>query len=86
MLYALRSDDPAGERLRELVAEPLVDDAEHAEALPLLRASRGAGRGPRDAALGYAERARATRWTRCPTLPARAALAALTELVIARTG
>src|SRR5262249_10860122 len=39
VLYALRSSDPGSARLRELVAHPLVDDAEHAEALGLLRAS-----------------------------------------------
>ena len=39
VLYALRSPDAAGERLRSLVDHPLVDDGEHAEALRLLRAS-----------------------------------------------
>jgi len=39
VLYALRSDDPADARLRELVSRPLPDDAEHAEALALLRNS-----------------------------------------------
>src|SRR3954447_4982226 len=39
VLYALRSTDPAEARLRELVSRPLPDDAEHAEALALLRKS-----------------------------------------------
>ncbi len=37
-LFALRSTDPADARLRELLAGPVTDDAEHAEALALLRA------------------------------------------------
>jgi heptaprenyl diphosphate synthase len=37
-LYALRSTDPADARLRELLSQPLTDDALHAEALGLLRA------------------------------------------------
>lgn len=36
-LIALRSKDPAGQRLRDLLARPLTDDDEHAEALRLLR-------------------------------------------------
>ena len=35
--YVNASNDPADERLKELLARPLVDDAEHAEALELLR-------------------------------------------------
>src|SRR5699024_6644189 len=35
VLYALRAGDAASVRLRELVGEPLVDDAQHAEALRL---------------------------------------------------
>jgi heptaprenyl diphosphate synthase len=38
VLFALAGDDPAEERLRELVDRPVVDDDEHAEALALLRA------------------------------------------------
>jgi heptaprenyl diphosphate synthase len=37
-LIALRSNDAEGARLRALLSKPLVDDAEHAEALTLLRA------------------------------------------------
>src|SRR3712207_5578843 len=38
-LIALAGDDPAERRLRELVAGPITDDGEHAEALELLRSS-----------------------------------------------
>ena len=37
-LIALMSDDPADDRLKDLLSRPLPDDAEHAEALALLRA------------------------------------------------
>ncbi|NNG38886.1 polyprenyl synthetase family protein [Flexivirga sp. ID2601S] len=37
-LYAQASTDPADARLQELLSHPLTDDAEHAEALALLRA------------------------------------------------
>ena len=37
-LMALRSTDPADARLRELLSAPLTDDAQHAEALRLMRA------------------------------------------------
>lgn len=38
VLYARASTDPADERLKSLLSHPLMDDAEHAEALALLRA------------------------------------------------
>nr|WP_051080230.1 polyprenyl synthetase family protein [Demetria terragena] len=38
VLYARQSTDQGSARLRELISEPLVDDALHAEALGLLRA------------------------------------------------
>jgi heptaprenyl diphosphate synthase len=84
VLYALRGDDPAHARLRELVSHPLVDDGEHAEALRLLRASDAIDEA-RKTLRGYAEAARAT-LARLPDVPARAAFEALTELVTARTG
>ncbi|GAB2484253.1 polyprenyl synthetase family protein [Jatrophihabitans fulvus] len=83
-LYALRDADPATARLRELVSRPLPDDAEHAEALALLRASDALGEA-RATLQDYADSARAA-LTDLPDVPARAALEALTELVIARTG
>jgi heptaprenyl diphosphate synthase len=84
VLYALRSDDPAGERLRSLVARALVDDAEHTEALQLLRASPALAES-RATLRSYADAAR-DMLVKLPDLPARAALATLTDLVIDRTG
>jgi len=83
-LYALRSDAPVGERLRALVAGPLGDDAEHAEALGLLRGSSALDES-RATLQSYADAARAM-LAELPDVPARAALATLTDLVIARTG
>jgi heptaprenyl diphosphate synthase len=84
VLYALRSSADADERLRSLVSRPLVDDAEHAEALRLLRASDAMDQA-RATLRTYADTARRT-LTDLPDLPARVALEALSELVIARTG
>jgi heptaprenyl diphosphate synthase len=84
VLYALRSSEAATERLRALVDHPLVDDAEHAEALALLRSS-GALAEARATLVAYADHARAT-LTGLPDVPARAALEALTDLVIDRVG
>jgi heptaprenyl diphosphate synthase len=84
VLYALRSDDAAGQRLRSLVSRPIVDDAEHAEALHLLRTS-GALAEARTTLRGYADTARAT-LADLPDLPARAALELLADVVIERTG
>jgi heptaprenyl diphosphate synthase len=84
VLYALRSDDPAQQRLRTLVAKPLVDDAEHAEALSLLRGSSALSES-RATLQRYADSAREM-LTDLPDVPARAALATLTDVVISRTG
>jgi heptaprenyl diphosphate synthase len=84
VLYALRSPSPDAARLRELVSHPIVDDAELAEALALLRASPAIDEA-RATLRSYADDARAT-LAELPDVPARAALAALTENVIARTG
>jgi heptaprenyl diphosphate synthase len=86
VLYALRSDsaDPDNERLRSLVSRPITDDSEVAEALTLLRASKAMDEA-RATMRGYADGAR-TVLAHLPDLPARAALEALTDLVIARTG
>ena len=84
VLYALRGSDPAGERLRALVAKPIVDDDEHAEALRLLRASSALDEA-RATLRSYADAARAT-LAAMPEAPAKAAFAALTDVVIARTG
>jgi heptaprenyl diphosphate synthase len=84
VLYALRGDDPSSARLRDLVSKPLVDDAEHAEALVLLRGS-AAIREASATLTSYADAARAM-LAELPDVPARAALAALCDLVIERTG
>jgi heptaprenyl diphosphate synthase len=83
-LYALRGTDPGSARLRELVSRPLPADDEHAEALLLLRASAAMGEA-RTTLQQHADAARAE-LADLPDVPARAALEALTELVIDRTG
>jgi len=84
VLYALESTDPGDARLRELLSQPLVDDDLHAEALALLRAHP---------AMEQA-RAEVQRWAAdarsvlgpLPDVPARAALEALCDTVVTRTG
>src|SRR6185295_15316548 len=58
VLFALAGDDPAEARLRELVAAPVTDSGEHAEALALLRSSASLGRAT-EVLRSYADRARA---------------------------
>lgn len=83
VLYALQSTDPADARLRDLVSRPLDDDAEHAEALQLLRASTALEQA-RETTLSFAESARAT-LSSLPDSPARRALEALADLVVLRS-
>jgi heptaprenyl diphosphate synthase len=83
VLFALAGDDPAEARLRELVAGPVVDEVEHAEALALLRSSASLARAT--AVLEqYADRAR-ERLRAVPEGPVREALAALCTYVVTRT-
>ena len=84
VLYALQDSDAAGGRLRELISRPLEDDGEHAEALALLRSSEAIQQAKRTM-LEYAESARAT-IAGLPELPAKAALHALADLVVVRSG
>jgi heptaprenyl diphosphate synthase len=84
VLYALRSDDLDTSRLRALVSRPIVDDAEVDEALSLLRSSSALDQA-RQTLAGYASAARES-LAELPDVPARAALDALTELVMDRTG
>jgi heptaprenyl diphosphate synthase len=84
VLYALQATDPASSRLRELVSRPLDDDAEHAEALALMRSSEAMLQA-RETVLEYAESARAAIST-LPELPAKAALRALADLLLVRSG
>ncbi len=83
-LYALRSADPGQARLRELLSGPLIDDALHAEALGLLRASPALGEAQTILA-SYAAEARGL-LAELPDVPARAGLGALADFVIARAG
>jgi heptaprenyl diphosphate synthase len=84
VLYALRDAAPDDNRLAELVSKPIIDDAEHTEALQLLRASDALAKA-RETTLGYANAARSF-LGRLPDVAARAALEALADLVVVRTG
>lgn len=83
VLIALQSTDPADARLRELLAGPIPDDADHAEALALLRAHPAMGEA-RTEARRWADDARAT-LAALPESPVRAALEALCDSVVSRT-
>jgi heptaprenyl diphosphate synthase len=82
-LFALAGDDPDEARLRELVAAPISDDADHAEALALLRSSRSLARA-NEVLAEYADRARA-RLDGVPAGDVREALSALCDYVVTRT-
>ncbi len=82
MLLALMSGDPADARLQSLLGRPLADDAEHAEALALLRVHPAV-----DQARAYvqerADDARALLHA-VPDGPARRALESLCDAVVTR--
>ena len=81
MLYALAEDgDP---RLRELLAGPITEDADVAEALERLRTSSGLERA-RKTVYSYAEAAR-TELDTLPACPAHDALDMLTTYMVERT-
>jgi heptaprenyl diphosphate synthase len=82
-LFALAGNDPADARLRELVARPVTDDAEHAEALELLRSSAALARAD-EVLRQYADRARA-QLDAVPAGEVRDALSALCDYVVTRT-
>jgi heptaprenyl diphosphate synthase len=82
-LFALAGDDPDEARLRELVAGPITDDHDHAEALELLRSSRSLARA-NEVLAQYADRARAT-LEKVPDGDVRDALSALCDYVVTRT-
>jgi heptaprenyl diphosphate synthase len=84
VLYALQSTDPAGARLRELVSRPLTDDDEHAEALLLMRRSEALEQA-RQTVRSYADSARAA-LSALPDSSPKAALLALSDLVVVRSG
>jgi heptaprenyl diphosphate synthase len=83
VLYALASTDPADARLRELLAQPLVDDTLRAEALHRLREHRAIDQA-RSEVRRWADEARAL-LEPLPDVPARAALEALCDQVVTRT-
>jgi len=82
-LIALAGDDPADARLRELLARPIPDDLEHAEALALLRA-HPAMQQARAEARRWADEARDA-LSALPMSPARGALELLCDSVVSRT-
>jgi heptaprenyl diphosphate synthase len=82
-LFALAGDDPDEARLREHVAAPISDDADHAEALDLLRSSRSLARA-NEVLAQYADRAR-ERLDGVPAGDVRDALSALCDYVVTRT-
>jgi heptaprenyl diphosphate synthase len=84
VLYARTSTDPHDARLIELTSGPIHDDAEHAEALSLLRAHSAMGRA-RDEAHRWAAEARST-LAPLPAGPARDSLELLCDYVVERTG
>ena len=81
-LIALTTDDDP--RLHELLTRPLVDDADHSEALKRLR-EHPALESARGEARAWADRARLT-LDALPTGSPRAALTALCDYVVTRTG
>jgi heptaprenyl diphosphate synthase len=84
VLYALRSEEPGGERLRELLTSAdLTDEALHAEALALLRA-HPAMDAAREDVRRWATIARGE-IVALPATPVRDALEALCDYVVVRT-
>jgi heptaprenyl diphosphate synthase len=82
VLFALAGDDPADDRLRDLVSRPVTDDDEHAEALALLRSSAALVRAG-EVLRRYADRARA-HLDVVPDGEVRDALSALCDYVATR--
>lgn len=84
VLYALRGTGPEADRLRELLAGPVTDDAVLAEALTLLRSSAGMAQA-KDTVARYAAQAR-EELAALPDLPGRHALATLVDYTVNRHG
>ncbi len=84
VLLALRSVDPADERLHQLLAGPLDADARHAEALALLRAHPAMAQA-RGEVQRWADEARAL-LAPVPDGAARRALESVCDAVVTRTG
>jgi heptaprenyl diphosphate synthase len=83
VLYALRSE-PEGSPLRALLTGSLTDDARHGEALRALRGHPAMDEA-RDTLVTYVEQAKSIAYE-LPDTPARTALLALADFVVARTG
>ena len=84
VLFARQSTDPDDARLIELTSGPIHDDAEHAEALALLRAHPALALARAEAAR-WADEARAA-LAPLPAGPPRDALELLCDYVVDRTG
>ncbi len=83
-LIALSKSDPESARLRELLSRPLPDNAEHSEALELLRAHDSLEEARLEARRWADESRRVL--DPLPDIPAKAALSALCDYVVTRTG
>jgi len=84
VLYALRETGPDSDRLRALLAGPVNDDGDVAEALRLLRASQGIAKA-KETVAGYARQAE-QELAQLPDGPGRQALATLVNYTITRHG
>jgi heptaprenyl diphosphate synthase len=84
MVYALREPGPEAARLRELLAGPIDDDAEVAEALTLLRASPGMAKA-KEFLARYAGQAH-QELALLPDGPGRRALETLVDYTVSRHG
>jgi heptaprenyl diphosphate synthase len=84
VMFALKETGPDADRLRELLAGPIQDDAAVAEALTLLRASAGMAKA-KETVMRYAALAR-EELAQLPDLPGRRALASLVDYTINRHG
>ena len=84
VLYALRETGPGAERLRELLAGPVEDDDDLAEALRLLRASQGIEKA-KETLAEYARQAE-RELAQLPEGPGRQALATLVNYTVTRDG
>ncbi|MCL2782293.1 MAG: polyprenyl synthetase family protein [Actinomycetia bacterium] len=83
VLCALASADPASARLRSLVCRPITDEAEHAEALALLRSSPALDQA-RATLAQYVASARAM-LAELPDVPARRAFELVADTMVTRT-
>jgi heptaprenyl diphosphate synthase len=84
VLYALRETGPDADRLRELLAGPVENDDDLAEALRLLRSSRGIVQA-KETVARYAREA-SDELAKLPDVPGRLALANLVDYTVNRHG